>query len=273
LSDQARLNIVAAAGFGGHETYRAHRIRLRSSHARVEYQDAACDQLEKDYNQPNGWAVHRSTAALFLSTRGGAQQSHDFCCDVASLRCAFLIGFPCRRILLVHERYGVFRAERLALCFRERREWLMNENDCGYALLPCLECVAHGGAGAGASGADTDNHVIDGFRERTEFGALERHPRITFVCALHRRGRRKLFERALQARPELPCRLVLIPYESHAPADGRVQGAALGLLLDTRITHRADELDHKTSKYHSGKLIFLVSMGSPAELRLEMAMH
>ena len=127
------------------------------------------------------------------------------------------------------------------------RERLVNENDCGYALLPCLECVAHGGAGAGASGADTNDHVVDGLREHTEFRALERHPRITFVCALHRCGLRELFESALQARPELPCGLVLVPYESHAPADGRVQGAALGLLLDTRITHRADELDHRTS--------------------------
>jgi hypothetical protein len=159
----------------------------------------------------------RTVASPFTDTVR-AEQPYDFRRNAARFVGAFFVRLVCGCVLLVDERHGVLCAERLALCFSKRRERLVHENDSRNALLPGLECVAHGGAGARASGAHTNDDVVDGFGERAELCVFERHPRVALVCALHGGGLRDLLERAFEPRPEISSGLILIPDESHAPA-------------------------------------------------------
>jgi len=90
-----------------------------------------------------------------------AQQSHDFGSHTARFVHAFRLGFTGRGILFVDERRGVLSPEALALRLGECREWLVYQYNRWDPLFPCCKCVAHGGAGAGASGADADYEVVD----------------------------------------------------------------------------------------------------------------
>ena len=90
-----------------------------------------------------------------------AQQAYDFRSDAARFVDAFLLGFTCRRVLLVDERRRVLGAEALALRLGERCERLVHQYHRRDSLFPRCKCVAHGGAGAGASGSDADHQIVD----------------------------------------------------------------------------------------------------------------
>jgi hypothetical protein len=123
----------------------------------------------------------------------------------------------------------------------------VDENDCRYALLPGLISVAHGGAGTGPSSADPNHEIIDSACERTELGRLERHPGVALVGAFDCGRPSNVFERALEARPELARRLILVPDIPDSASDSCVQPAALRLFFDSWVTYRTDELDHEAS--------------------------
>ncbi len=76
------------------------------------------------------------------------------------------------------------RTERQELRIREHLEWLVHEHDGRYAFLPGLERVAYGGAGAGPSGADTNDEIIDCRCDLFKLFRIERSPRVVLIGAL-----------------------------------------------------------------------------------------
>src|SRR5262249_3302854 len=144
-------------------------------------------------------------------------------------------GIPRGRVLLVDEDRRVAGTETLALRPRERRERLVDQHDTRYSELPCCKCVAHGGAGAGPSGAYADHEIVASRCERVELSLLQRYPRIDLVRAAHRRRLAQILDGALEVGPEMLRGRILVPDETDAPADRGVEPAAIGLGLNARI--------------------------------------
>src|SRR5215211_7750949 len=107
------------------------------------------------------------------ASRSSAQRFNDLLRDEPRLLTDVRLGFTRGRILLVDEYRRILHAETLTLRFRQRRKRLVNQNDGRYPFFPSLKSVAHGGAGAGTSGADADDEIVDRGRELRELRLLE----------------------------------------------------------------------------------------------------
>ena len=157
LRDQARLHIVAAAGFGRDDAYGLVRIILAGSRLRRVMQHTAMIRTSETLQ------LHKLLLSAHGYTGSGLRLSSltTSAATLARLVAAFFVGLARGRILLVDEHRRVLRAQRLTLRFRERHERLVHQHHGGYAYFPGCKCVAHGGAGAGPSGADTDDEIVD----------------------------------------------------------------------------------------------------------------
>src|SRR3990172_2156039 len=116
----------------------------------------------------------------------------------------------------------------------------MHEHPRGHPDFPCCKGVAHGGTGAGPSGADADDEVVNRIGDLFEFHGLQRSPGVALVRAFDLRRLAQIFKLALEERPESAGDGILVPYESDTPAHRGVQGAALRLKLNSRIANRID---------------------------------
>src|SRR5204862_452612 len=123
-------------------------------------------------------------------------------------------------------------------------ERLVDEDHGGNAAGPCSNSVAHGGAGAGPSGADADDEIVDGLPKRAEAIVLERHPRVRLVCTLDARRLTRRLDAAFEPRPKPFGRLILVPHETEAQTHRAIEVLHGRLLRDfARAAQRTDELD------------------------------
>src|SRR5690349_18599278 len=93
------------------------------------------------------------------ATSGGEKPEH-IGGDAARLFLGLLVRLAGRRVLLVDEYQRLAGTQALALRLRQVRKGLVHQHHGRHPLLPGCKRVAHGGAGAGPSGADADDEII-----------------------------------------------------------------------------------------------------------------